>query len=103
MPIVAHLEGSFVGIEPCNNSDYFQAIFNFPEEVYGKIFKVEEMPRPKQTRILCDSDKDKNLLNLERGKKYRLLCSLGVRQPNERNGKRYPASLGLNILNAQPC
>lgn len=46
MTLIAILEGTFVESKVCRNQDYFQAVFNFPEEVYGKIFTVEEMPNP---------------------------------------------------------
>ena len=99
MSIVANLEGVFSGIQQCKNSDYFQAVFNFPEEVYGKIFDIADMPNPKRTKILCESNRQQDLLSLQTGKRYKLLCSLKVRPGN--NG--YPASLGINILNVKPC
>lgn len=98
MSIVAFLEGILVETRECNNKDYFQAIFNFPEEVYGKVFALEEMPRPKKTNILCESKRDNYIKNLDWGKKYKLQVSIGVRQPNERDGKKYPAAINLNIL-----
>lgn len=103
MSIVATLEGKFSGFKECSNTEYFQAIFNFPEEVYGSVFKVEDMKSPKRTHILCESQTQADLRKLEVGKKYKLLCSLGIRQPNEKNGRKYPASLGLNIINFQLC
>ena len=103
MSIIATLEGKFTGFKECSTSDYFQAVFNFPEELYGNVFKVEDMKNPKRTNILCASATQPELRKLEVGKKYKLLCSLGVRQPNEKNGRQYPASLGLNIINFQPC
>ncbi len=98
MSLIAILEGTFVESKVCRNQDYFQAVFNFPEEVYGKVFTVEEMPKPKRTNILCETKKQPDLLNLNPGQKYKLVCSVGVRQPNERDGKKYPASVSINIL-----
>ena len=103
MPIVATLEGKFNGFKECSTADYFQATFLFPQEAYGNVFNVEQMKQPRATNILCETASQSDLRKLEVGKKYRLLCSLGVRQANEKNGKQYPASLGLNIINFQPC
>lgn len=98
MSVVAFLEGILVEIKECSNQDYFQAIFNFPEEAYGKVFALEEMSRPKKTNILCETKRDNHIKNLAWGKRYKLQVSVGVRQPNERNGKQYPATINFSIL-----
>ena len=103
MSIVAHLEGKFLEHKQCNNPDYLQAVFAFSQEVYGQVFKVEDMPRPQRTNVLFNINENKDLLNLQPNQKYKCMCSLSVRQPNEKNGRTYPASININILKTQPC
>lgn len=101
MAVVGIFEGVFVESRLCRNEDYFQAIFNFPDEVYGNVFTVEQMQRPKRTNILCETKRQGEILSLTPGQKYKLLCSVTCSQPNERNGKSYPASTNLNIIKVQ--
>ena len=103
MSIVAFLEGKFLEFKPCRNTDYCQAVFSFPQEVFGQIFQIENMSRPPRTNVLFDVNEQKELLDLKPGQKYRVQCSLRVRQPNEKDGRKYPAQLNLNILKTQPC
>lgn len=56
------------------------------------------MDRPRRTNILCQTKVQPDLMKLVPGQKYKLLCSVGVSQANERNGKTYPASVDLNII-----
>ena len=101
MAVVGMFEGIFVESRLCKNQDYFQAVFQFPEEVFGNVFSVDQMDRPKRTNILCETKKQPDILNLSPGQKYKLLCSVGVSKANERNGKSYPASVNLNIIKVQ--
>lgn len=103
MAIVAYLEGKFLEFRQCLNKEYLQAVFVFPQEVYGQIFNVEDMSRPKKTNVLFNVNEDKHLLDLKPGQKYKCQVALGVRQPNEKNGRQYPAQLNINVIKAQPC
>ena len=101
MSVVGMFEGVFVESRVCRNQDYFQAVFNFPEEVFGNVISIEQMDRPRRTNILCETKRQGELLKLNPGQKYKLLCSVAVNQSNERNGKVYPASVNLNIIKVQ--
>lgn len=37
MSVVGIFEGVFVESRLCKNQDYFQAVFLFPQEVYGNV------------------------------------------------------------------
>lgn len=100
MSIIGILEGKFIGTQQCKNPEYFTASFNFPVEVYGNVLQIEDMDRPAITKILCNNKSQSHLHKLESGKHYKLRCSLGVSKPNtSSNGKTYPASLQIGILN----
>ena len=94
MAAVGIFEGEFVENKPTSNAKYFLSRWKFPQESYGKVFKVEEMPRPEITSILCDMTINPDILNLKAGQKCQLQCSVSVKQAS--NG--YPASVGLNIV-----
>lgn len=103
MGLVCHLEGKFLEHRQCSNSDYCLATFAFPEEVYGKVFSVEDMPRPKKTTILFNTQEQAHLFELKPNQKYKLQVSLTINPPNSKDGKEYPAQLNINIIKFQPC
>ncbi len=98
---VARMTGILEEIKPPSNPDYFMVIFNFAQEVFGKIFTVEEQPNPKSTRILCSAKNQQDLLNLVPGKKYDLTVSLRVNHGSEKDGKVYQPTVGYNIIGAK--
>ncbi|MGK7893259.1 MAG: hypothetical protein AB4372_06420 [Xenococcus sp. (in: cyanobacteria)] len=88
-------------IKACNNSDYFMIYLNLPQEVFGKVFSIEEQPNPVSTTILCESERDKHLYNLKKGSKYRFIFALDIQKGNSKDGKSYPDSIGFNVLGAK--
>ena len=64
MSVVGMFEGVFVESRVCKNQDYFQAVFNFPEEVFGSVITIDQMDRPRRTNILCETKRQGELLKL---------------------------------------
>ena len=85
MSIVAFLEGKFLEFKPCRNHDYCQAVFCFPQEVFGQIFQVENMRNPARTNILFEVNEQKELLDLKPGQKYKVSRSQSQFQRGDRN------------------
>ncbi len=99
--IVGALKGLLVEIKQCNNPEYCQLVFNFPVEFQGTVFPIEKQTQPQNTKILVSSKQRPDLTSLQLHKVYALTIGFFTRQPNTKNDVNYPASMGMNILEAK--
>ncbi len=79
----------FLGIKPCNNPDYFNAIFGLEYDVQGQ-FKPE--------KHLHSSEEGHIFAGLQLNQDYLLRAAVGINSANQKDGKNYPARVNLRVL-----
>ena len=79
----------FLGINPCKNPDYFNALFGLEYDIQGQ-FKPE--------KHLHSSEDGHIFAGLQPNQDYLIRAAVGINSANEKDGKTYPARLNLRAL-----
>ncbi len=99
MAFFGTFRGKFFGSKPTSNPQFIITKWAFPQSDYGKVFQIEEMPRPKMTNILHDIKAYPAILDCKEGQTCDLLCSVSLKNENRKADKFYPAQVQLSIIN----
>ena len=97
MSVVCNLSGKLLSTKATSNPQYFLTKWLFPQEAYGKVFKIEEMPNPQPTTILCNQTNG-DLLKLQPGQQCHLTASVSIKKAND----GYPAQVQFQIIDCKP-
>jgi hypothetical protein len=78
---IAVLRGTYQGIKPCKNPNYFNLILALEYDIPAPGLRPE--------LLLHDSEDMHKFQSLEQGKSYHFKVSVGVQKASEKNGKSY--------------